>query len=142
MRGQRQSPFRMIRWAQIVEAPRGARQSAIGERRLLPPPTIPELAHISIVALLGPSQFLWQQSPRSKQPRLHFQQRQFLFSRRKPLTDFPQPLHCPNIVLVSQRPKKSLPKRLLGAALARAGLELRCLADRKSTRLNSSHLVI
>src|SRR5436853_6937713 len=128
MRRQRQSPFRMIRRAQIIETPRGSRQSAIRERRPLAPPAIPKLPHITISAFLRACELLRKQSGRAEQSRLYFEHPRLLLARPEPLTHFAQSLHWPDIVFVTQCPEQPLPKRLFGPALPRPRFQLRRLA--------------
>src|SRR3954463_4495398 len=101
MRGQSQSPLRVIRGPKPVKPPQGARHSAVTEGLPFAPPEVPKAARIIISALLLTSEFIGQQAAQAEQARLQSERAEFALRRKNACPQLCQPLHRPGIVLVT-----------------------------------------
>ena len=116
----------MIGRPRPVETPERARQDAIGEFIALPPPLVPDAAHIVVRRGLRAGQFHRQQAADAEEAGL--QGERLGLGRLPARAQLGQALHGPDVVFVTQGAKESLPERLLPADSPGAGLELRRLA--------------
>ncbi len=125
MRRERKPPLRMIRRAQAVKFPDGARQNAVRKFIALAPPAIPDAAQIGVRTFLRPGQFHRQQAADAEQSRLKCKWR---FGAARPeQTRFRQILHRPGVVFVAERAEQALPQGLFPAGVPRPRGKLRGL---------------
>src|SRR2546427_1824256 len=116
----------MIGGAQAMKSPEFPGQNAIRERVAFAPPLVPDTTQVPVGSGLSTREIQRQQTADAQQAGL---ERQCLGLVVQPArAQLGQALHRPYIVFESQRAKQSFPKRLSPAGLARARLELRCLA--------------
>src|SRR5258708_34317897 len=110
----------MVGRPEATHAPQGAGQQAIREYVALAPPLVPNGAKVFVAAGARTGQFRREQAADAEQAGLQGEWRGVRIKPARP--QLSQALHGPDIVLVSQGAKKSLPYRLLPPPLPRPRL--------------------
>src|SRR5215831_6634747 len=104
-----------------MQTPQRTRQSHIGELVTLPPPQVPNAAHVLVGSVARSVQFAWEQPTQAQQAGLKcFGLAQTSQPSR---TQFAQTLHRPDIVLIAQRAEESFPQGLFPTDLSSPGFK-------------------
>src|SRR5688572_3439875 len=108
--GQREPALGTICGAQSMEMPKGARQHTVGESLAFTPPIIPKLAKVSFGRCWRTAtRFVRKQSGCAEQACLQGDGFESWFRRCQARTQFGEPQHRPDVMLVTEAAEESFP---------------------------------